>query len=324
VEGGGKNAARALTGRRGSDKLMLPMPPDKPSPTPESSLAALVNLLADDHVEVVEAARAKLVELGEKAISFLENSSASHEDPKVRVEAKGVLEMIRLVGVSRTWEAAMLPMTVEPDLESSAFLMAKVCYPDLDPKPYQKRLDVLAERIRPRLKESAGMVEKLTAMNRVLFQDERFRGNWNDYFDPQNSYLNRVLDRKLGIPISLCVLYLLIARRLELKIDGVGIPGHFMLKCKEGDKEFYIDPFNEGRFLKRAECIQFVVEAGYPYQAEFLEGVGVREILARMLRNLILIYLDRHEPTLEKTLTRLLDLMYEERDEEKEGGLNYE
>ena len=300
---------------------MLPMSPH-PGPTPEASLAALVNLLADDHAEVVEAARAKLVELGEKAVAFLQKTADSHEDPKVRVEAKGVLEMIRLAGVGRVWEAAMLPADRDPDLEGSAFLLAKVCYPDLDPKPYQKRLDTLAEKIRSRLKDAEGMEAKLTAVNRVLFRDERFRGNWHDYFDPQNSYLNRVLDRKMGIPISLCVLYLLIARRLELKVDGVGIPGHFMLKCKEAGKEFYIDPFNEGRFLSRAECIQFVVEAGYPYQAEFLEGVGPREILARMLRNLILIYLDRHEPTLEKTLTHFLDLLYVDQDEEK--GFEYE
>lgn len=286
-------------------------------PTPESSLSALINLLGDDHTEVVEAARAKLVELGEQAVASLDKAALSHADSKVRVEAKGVLEMIRLSRISRDWEAAMKPADQEPDLEAAAFLLARVCYPELDPQPYRRRLDALAERIRPRLQAAAGLSEKLIVMNQILFRDERFRGNWNDYFDPQNSYLNRVLDRKLGIPISLSVLYLLVARRLELQIDGVGIPGHFMLKCREAGKEFYIDTFNEGRFLTRAECIQFMVEAGYPYQPEFLEGVGSREILARMLRNLILIYLDRHEPTLEKTLSRLLDLVALEGDDDE-------
>jgi regulator of sirC expression with transglutaminase-like and TPR domain len=204
----------------------------------------------------------------------------------------------------------MLPAESEPDLEGGVFLLVKVGYPDFDPKPYLKRLDALAERIRPKLIAAQGTLPKLSVMNRFLFQEERFRGNWVDYFDPQNSYLNRVLDRKLGIPISLSVLYLLLAKRLFFEgICGVGIPGHFMLKYKDPDQELFIDPFSEGRFLTRAECVQFVVEAGYPYQVEFLEGVGAREILARMLRSLILIYLDRHEPTLGQTLTRLLDLL---------------
>ena len=94
------------------------------------------------------------------------------------------------------------------------------------------------------------------------------------------------------------------------------IPGHFMIKCEQDgvprEKELYVDAFNEGRFLTRPECVQFIVEAGYPYQPEFMSGVGNREILARMLRNLILIYVDRHETTLEKTLTRFMDLLYKD------------
>ena len=161
-------------------------------------------------------------------------------------------------------------------------------------------------------------------MNRVLFRDERFRGNWNDYFDPQNSYLNRVIDRKLGIPISLSVIYLLVAHLVGIPVRGVGVPGHFMLKYQGSDGEVFIDAFNEGRFLTRAECVQFVVEAGYPYQPEFLEGLGSRDILARMLRNLILIYVDRHEPTLEKTLSRFLDFLYAGREPEPPGRPEYE
>ena len=286
-----------------------------PTPTPDSSLAALVNLLSDDHKEVVEAARTKLVELGERAVAFLQKTQQSHPDPKVRVEAQGVLEMIRLASVGRDWARVMAPGGPDPDLEGGAFLLAKVCYPDLDAALYAKRLDELANRARPKVEAVEQPLEKLVALNRILFRDERFRGNWNDYFDPQNSYLNRVLDRKLGIPISLSVLYLLVAQRVGISLAGVGVPGHFMLKFQVDDHELFIDTFNEGRFLKRAECIQFVVEAGYPYQPEFLEGVGPRDILARMVRNLILIYVDRHETTLEKTLTRFMDLLYADRRE---------
>jgi len=83
-----------------------------------------------------------------------------------------------------------------------------------------------------------------------------------------------------------------------------------MVKYKDEKTEVYVDTFNEGRFLTRPECIQFIVEGGYPYQASFLEGLGPREILARMLRNLILIYVDRQELRLERALTRFLDILY--------------
>ncbi len=277
---------------------------------PRSDLTALIALLADDHPEIVEVAREKLVERADEALPLLREAIHSHADSKVRVEAQGVLERIRLASVSQEWrKTAKLPEE-KLNLEESIFLLSKVSYPDLDTASYQTRLDELAQRIRPLLRPALKPREKLAMMNRVLFRVEGFKGNDEDYFDPQNSYLNRVLDRKLGIPISLSILYLLVAKRLKLPVQGVGIPGHFMVKYKDGQNEFYVDAFNAGRFLSRPECVQSMVEAGYPYQVEFLEGVGVREILARMLRNLILIYVDRHEQTLERTLIRFLDELY--------------
>ncbi len=289
---------------------MLPMSAEKFKPSPEANILALVKLLADDHAEVVEAARAKLVELGSPAIPLLEEAVRSNEDSKVRVEAQGVLERIRLEKIRKDWESATNLPDEKIDLEQGALLLAKVCYPEMDAKACHDQLDKLAEKVRPKVTGLEKPREQLKTLSRFLFEDERFRGNWEDYFDPQNSYLNKVLERKLGIPISLSVLYLLIAKRLKLPVAGVGIPGHFMIKYEDPKSEVYVDTFNGGRFLSRPECVQFMVEAGYPYQPEFMEGVGPREILARMLRNLILIYVDRHEPTLEKTLTRFMDLLY--------------
>ena len=300
------------------------MPSDDAPHAPDSSLAALVHLLADDHVEVVEAVRTKLVEMGEKVIPYLQQVNVSHADPKVRVEAKGVLERIRLEGVGRVWEGSVSPADREPDLEGSIFLMARVCYPEMNPTMYQLKLDQMAERIRPRLLAAKTPAGKLSAMNRVLFDEERFQGNWTDYFDPQNCYLNRVLDRKLGIPITLSAVYLLVARRIDFPILGVGVPGHFMVKYRDDETEIYVDPFNGGRLFTRPECVQFIVESGYPYQPEFLDGVGSREILARILRNLILVYVDRHEMTLQRTLSRFLELLDTDSSPGGKAGANFE
>ena len=279
-------------------------------PSPDANLLALIKLLADDHPEVVEAARAKLVEMGARVVPFLEQAAASDPDSKVRVEARGVLERIRLEGVTREWKESSSQSDKSLDLETGVFLLARVRYPELEVVPCRNQLDEMARQIRLKLRPGTRLAERLVAVNRYLFEGQGFRGNWDDYFDPQNSYLNRVLERKLGIPISLSVLYLLVAQRLKLPLKGVGIPGHFMVKAEDGGTEIYIDPFNGGRFLSRPECVQFIVEAGYPYQPEFLEGVRSREVLARMLRNLVLIYVDRHEETLEKAMTRFLDLLY--------------
>lgn len=281
-------------------------------PNPDPNLAALIKLLSDDHPAIVDAARKKLLELGAPALAVLKRAANSDPDPKIRVGSRQILEQVRMEKISREWAKAAAVPDDKLDLETNAFLLARIPYPDLDPALYRRRLDELAEQIRPALKPSAAPQELLRVINRILFKKERFRGNWDNYFDPQNSYLNCVLDRRLGIPISLSVLYLLVAWRLKIPVQGVGIPGHFMLKYAEQGTELYVDPFNEGRFLTRAECIQFIVEAGYPYQADFMEGVGSREILARMLRNLILIYVDRQEVALERILTYFLNSLYPE------------
>ncbi len=278
----------------------------------ESNIKALIKLLGDDHPDVVEAARLKLVEMGDTALPFLEKTALSGEDSKTRVEAKQVMEGIRLASLNRDWAANARLSDKKLDLELSVFLLAKVLYPALRFAEYQQKLDELAEKVRRKIRWLRKPESRLAAMNAVLFDDEKFQGNWGDYFDPQNSYLNAVLDRKVGIPISLSVLVLLIAKRAKIPLKGVGIPGHFMVKYQDDQREIYLDPFNGGRMLTRPECVQFILEAGFPYQKEFLEPVSSRDILGRMLRNLILIYLDRHEKTLEKTLTRFLDLIYEE------------
>lgn len=271
---------------------------------------ALIKLLGDDHPQVAETVHAKLQELAPAVVPLLKQAADSNEDPKVRLGARAVLERIRLVEIRREWDRFSGLSDAQLNLEKGAFLLAGISYPGLDPKPYQLRLDELADRIRPALKAVIKPLDRLKVMNRALFKTEKFRGNWADYFDPENSYLHRVLERKLGIPISLSVLYLLVAQRLDLPIEGAGIPGHFMVKYKDRETEWYVDVFNEGRFLSRPECVQFIVEAGYPYQVVFLEGINSREILARMIRNLILIYMDRQEKSLEQTFTGLLKILY--------------
>jgi regulator of sirC expression with transglutaminase-like and TPR domain len=153
----------------------------------------------------------------------------------------------------------------------------------------------IAEHVKERASRSADSLETLAVINEVLFGDEGFRGNVSDYYDPKNSFFNDVLDRKLGIPITLSVLYMEVARRAGVPVFGVGMPGHFLLKFYEVDgRELFLDAYNSGRLLSPEDCQEKLTEiynGQIPLDAKFLTPVGKRQILTRMLNNLRSIYM---------------------------------
>ena len=180
------------------------------------------------------------------------------------------------------------------DLATAALAIARTEYPALDTPYYLTRLENLAERVRSRMRSSPTARETVALLNRVLFDEQGLRGNRDDYYDPRNSFLNDVLDRKLGIPITLSVIYMDVARRVGFPIAGTGMPGHFLLKHYDVmDGEIIIDPFNRGRIVGNAECQQRLNEiysGQIELQPEFLQPVTHRDILTRLLNNLRQIY----------------------------------
>src|SRR5438128_2597262 len=138
------------------------------------------------------------------------------------------------------------------DLAEVALLLAADEYPDLDVASYLARLDDLAARLRPQLVDELAV--NIAALSHFLFEDEGFAGNAVDYYDPRNSYFNDVLDRKLGIPITLSMLAMAIGRRVGIDIVGVGLPGHFIAKAIHGSVEVLFDPFHGGQILAPSEC----------------------------------------------------------------------
>lgn len=181
------------------------------------------------------------------------------------------------------------------DLLRAALTYARAEYPNLDVESYVARVDVLAARVRQQLGESLETSAVLTTVNRVLFEEELFRGNKDDYYDPRNSYLNQVLERKTGIPITLSLIYMEVARRVGLPVFGVGMPGHFLLKHYDIDGQpTFIDAFHGGKLLSAAECevrMQEVYEGQLQLRPEFTNTVSKRQMLTRMLNNLRSIYI---------------------------------
>jgi regulator of sirC expression with transglutaminase-like and TPR domain len=184
-------------------------------------------------------------------------------------------------------------------LARAALTIARMEYPDLDSDEYLSRLDWYASRVEQMLPDIPDIPQVIAALNYVLFQEEEFRGNSEDYYDPRNSFLNDVLDRKLGIPISLAIVYIEVAQRIGFPLFGVGMPGHFLLKHYDTTgNETFIDPFNRGDILSRADCqsrLDEIYSGQMPLQPEYLHTVTRRQLLTRVLNNLRNIYMDRRD-----------------------------
>jgi regulator of sirC expression with transglutaminase-like and TPR domain len=181
-------------------------------------------------------------------------------------------------------------------LAEAALLMACEEYPQLSLSPYLDFLDHAATRVREVLPPEPGEADVLDALNRVLFGEFGFAGNREDYYDPRNSFLNDVIERRRGIPITLSALYMTVGHRLDLRIDGIGLPGHFLVRHRSGRSETILDPFNGGRRLSAVEIGELLRGSGEAATGEDLPDppalprASNRQILARMLGNLLRIY----------------------------------
>jgi regulator of sirC expression with transglutaminase-like and TPR domain len=176
-----------------------------------------------------------------------------------------------------------------PNLLRIALELARDVYPELEVELYLNKVGHLADRIRDRCATSSQPRTILSQINWALFVEEGFHGNREDYYDPRNSYLNEVIDRKTGIPISLSVLYQALAERLGLVLEGANLPAHFMLQLNDTTRPLFIDVFNSGDILDRRGCEQRLSElTGRPVvlSESQLAPCPARAVVARMLRNL--------------------------------------
>ena len=205
------------------------------------------------------------------------------------------------------------------DLARAALLIGCEAHPGLDIMRYVAKLEVMAAAVRPAVTTTDDPTLKIEYLNAYLFEERGFRGNTAEYYDPRNSFLHTVIDRGLGIPITLSVIYMEVGRRVGMPLQGVGMPGHFIMKYAEPGGDIYIDPFNEGRILSRQACeelIQQLFAEPVPFQETFLAPASKKQILARMLMNLKAIYL--HTKDYLKALSVVERLLLIQPDEEQE------
>lgn len=278
-----------------------------------SQINAILSLLDDPDPVVQSSIRSRLLELGEVAAPALRRVSLAGDSQFVRANADG---MLRDIGLSKFRSEFDLVLSARPyggdiDLEQGAFAVARLRYPELQIEEFLGQLDGMALLIDERLRGCDNGYMIVREINRYLFQQLGFQGCREDresYADPENSFMNRVLERRVGIPITLSIVYLLIGQRLNLPLYGIGFPTRYLVKYQSPSEEFYIDSFKGGIIINYSDCRQFLREINVPYRPEFLEPISNAKTIARMLRNLSEIY-RQNDPMLSNELERGISLL---------------
>jgi regulator of sirC expression with transglutaminase-like and TPR domain len=221
------------------------------------------------------------------------------------------------------------------DLAHACLMIAQDAYPRLEVERYLGEIERMALRVRGRA-EAGGPEERIIALNQFLFEDLGYWGNTDDYYDPRNSYLNEVIDRRTGIPITMSILYMEIGRRIGLPLEGISFPGHFLVRLRLRGGMLVLDPFAGGAPQSEAELrerVQRVIPPGatgnvpvaeLPLE-QFLEPASKRQTLARLLRNLKAIYRETDQPQhLLDVLNRMLVVAPDANAELRDRGYVYQ
>ena len=250
----------------------------------EARQQALRDLLDDSSPSVRKALLAHFAALGPDALHFLQATARGHHRVLAR-HAAWFLEELKFSDPVAEFRGFIRSLNYE--LETGALLLSRTVMPQLDVGACCTTLDAIAARCRELISEPASTRQQCRIINRVLFHEWGFHGNVEHYTDPLNSLLDQVLIRRTGIPLSLSIVYLLVAERLGLALEPVGLPGHFIVGCFEDSPPFFVDPFDKGVFLDPDEIFSLLRANQITPQVTDLAPTPVREVLCRNCRNLV-------------------------------------
>lgn len=274
----------------------------------ESRLSALLTLLADDDPAVRATIRATLMNSGEAVFQRLE-VHRFHTQPEIRKRVVELLDDRAREQTDREFIAYSLTHGEQFDLEEGVWCFVLTTHPSVNVRGYMAQLDEWADTLRQRIRPECTAEVSLQALNQYLFGELRFRGSSQDYFNPANSYLNHVMDRRMGSDLTLSLIILLIARRLAMPVTGIGMPGHFLCRYQSSWEELYIDAFLGGKLLTRIDCKRRIANLAVEYDESFLAPLTSRRILHRMISNLFVIYKDLNHRAEMQRLQRYLSVL---------------
>lgn len=253
----------------------------------EGYIVSLVKLLDDEDASVSKIAYEKLLNLGNDALPVLLKIKdvASDKAKSLLLEIVDVIRYRKYVDDVISFFAAP-----EKDIEKGSFLVAKFAYPEVNFKHYSEILDLMAVELRKRIYTKENFYDIVETVNKFFFVEQGFRGNMENYYDIDNALINRVIDRRLGIPITLSLIYILVGKRVNLPVYGIAMPGHFIVRYESNGFEIYVDPFDSGRIMTRAECEKFVSQIGYSEKDIYFKRATPELFVKLMFENLALAY----------------------------------
>lgn len=269
---------------------------------------SLINLLDDEDNSIYLIARDYLISMGEMTLPLLESHLQANE-PVFQERVKEAYEVITSALLKEQIRAYREKYKEEMNLEEGVLLIGKYGYPQIDMRTFSDLLNFFASELQGRLDFADPPEEIATKVGKYFSEEKGFSGSEIDYYDGDYHYINKVIETKKGVPISLSVIYLLVLKRLNLPVKGIGMPGHFIIRYEFGTKQILADPFHAGKILSLEDCKSYLIRMGYAFSSEYLDPVSDKQILERMMRNLILVFEKQNQPAKVQTFLQCIDIL---------------
>jgi len=252
----------------------------------EKELKALVSLLDDDDQQVISHVEGKILSIGKAVIPFLEHEWESNLNPSVQSRIEELIHTLQYDLVRerlKNWYQGK-----DHDLLEGMWILASFQYPDLELEKLKQELEQIYYETWLEFRPDLYPFDQIKVINSVLFSKLKFGANTKNFHSPGNSMINVVLESRKGNPITLCVIYLLVAQKLKLPVQGVNLPNLFILTYKDDNHQFYINAFNRGLIFSKQDIENYINELHLVPQTSFFEACSNLEIIRRALRNLVM------------------------------------
>ena len=266
-----------------------------PTKTPDE-IEALVSLLADEDPRIYQMVADHLRQIGQAAVPILDRW-VENPDVRIRMRCRHLLQEIRMGEVETDIEVLAHAPDEEVDLEHGCWVIARTEYPGLAKDAISGPLDRIAADVAPRLGGVSEPRDQILILNQVIFDEWRFRRDHRNYYDPDNTFLHRVLELRTGVSVSLATIYVLVAGRLGLPIYGVGMPNAVLVRYGDEETDLFLDPASGGRLLSRRDLAQYLSSAGYYFKDGYISNATPRELLLRTLQHLMVSYFGHEHGT---------------------------
>ena len=277
--------------------------------TSKTEIESLIYLLDDPDPEVQLGVKKRFEELGEHAVPLLDQYRSESIHDSERNTINDIIYNITIGSLIEDYTDLMdQGINDARSLEKAVLLLSRLGNPTIRIEEYTRKLDTLARQIGADIAYTPSLQEKMQILLQFVFRELRFRGDSKDYHNPDNAFIDRVIDRRKGLPIMLSLIVIFLARRLSLPFHGVNMPIHFMLMYETHNQQILIDPFDGGTIVTYDQCYYFLKKNGIEPRPEHLQKADERDILTRCIRNLIHSFGKSNQDRRVKDLRDLLQL----------------